>query len=321
MPRSSDRRRIEIELEARLSDLRSAQAELAEAQQETQTLKGRIEELEAALDAQGRAARFETELATVAAQMKDMERAHNLEARVGELQERARTGEVHEGLTPVEARLVEVETALLKADERAQDAEHKEREAQDRVEAATADLAAAGAGSGVAEPSEATVALRGEVERATARIQELEMQLQQAAARPEADAVSDRSPGDAEGPGELAAVVAELEERLVQTEARARRAYGAAEAAEAALRFAKGRGEVVTSDPQLESEVERLRNQIPELMKRVEEAEEARRRAEADADTLREAAGRDAGNLGGDGEISNGSVTQEDVSPGVAAWR
>nr|MBA3691692.1 hypothetical protein [Actinomycetota bacterium] len=53
MPRSSDRRRIEIELEARLSDLRSAQAELAEAQQETQTLKGRIEELEAALEGRG----------------------------------------------------------------------------------------------------------------------------------------------------------------------------------------------------------------------------------------------------------------------------
>jgi chromosome segregation ATPase len=298
-----------------------------------------------------------------------MERAHNLEARVGELQERARTGEVHEGLTPVEARLVEVETALLEAQERAQEAENKEREAEERIRAAAADLAAsetnlqqlqevyetvrvqaedlrlrqqvleadlasAAATAATAsatdpsatepsatEPSEATLLLQAEAERATIRIQELERQLEEAASRPHTDAVSDRPRVDTDQPGELSAVVAELEDRLEATEARARRAYGAAEAAEAALRFAKESGEIVSSDPQLESEIERLRNQIPELMKRVEQAEEARKRAEAEAATLRGSADQGTGDARPEGGAPNGSVTEDDVSPGVAAWR
>jgi DNA repair exonuclease SbcCD ATPase subunit len=249
-----------------------------------------------ARDAQGRTAQFETELAAAAEKLKEMERTHNLETRVGELQERARTGEVHEGLTPVEARLVEVETALMGAEERAKEAEAKERTAQERVDAAAAelaateaskqqlqevydvvrvqaedlrlrqqvleaDLAAASAGAGaatavVAEPSEAAAAAQAELERATARIQDLERQLEEAASHPLAGPVAE---GDAAGSGDLAAVVAELEERLEQTEVRARRAYTAAEAAEAALRFAKESGEVVSSDPGLESEVQRNR--------------------------------------------------------------
>ena len=59
--------------------------------------------------------------------------------------------------------------------------------------------------------------------------------------------------------------------------------------------------------------MQRLRNQIPELMKRVEQAEEARKRAEAAA------GGADAAPSNG-GETSNGDGAG-DVSPGVAAWR
>jgi chromosome segregation ATPase len=372
----------QVPLRARVEELQAAhggaEQQIAEALDRAQQAEQRAGEAADALasaeaevrEAQGRASQFETELATATAQMRDMERTHNLEARVGELQERARTGEVHEGLTPVEARLVEVEKALLDAQEQAQEAENKEREAQEQIQAAATDLAAsetnlqqlqevyetvrvqaedlrlrqqvleadlasattapanaAGAGApdgaepSTAEPSEATVLLQSEVERATARIQELERQLEEAASRPQADGVSDRSRVDTEPPGELAAVVAELEDRLEATEARARRAYGAAEAAEAALRFAKESGEIVSSDPQLESEVERLRNQIPELMKRVEQAEEARKRAEADAAALRGSADHGAGDSRPEGGAPTSTVTDDDVSPGVAAWR
>ncbi len=71
----------------------------------------------------------------------------------------------------------------------------------------------------------------------------------------------------------------------------------------------------MSSDPGLESEVQRLRNQIPELMKRVEQAEEARKRAEAAAGVV----GRTRAPSNG-GETSNGNGA-DDVSPGVAAWR
>ena len=81
--------------------------------------------------------------------------------------------------------------------------------------------------------------------------------------------------------------MAELESRLEQTEMRARRAYAAAEAAEAALRFAKDRGEVIASDPQMEHEVGRLRAQVGELMKKLAEAEDGKARALADVAALR----------------------------------
>ena len=281
-----------------------------------------------------------------------MERTHNLEARVGELQERARTRRgPRGGLTPVEARLVEVETALMGAEERAKEAEAKERTAQERVDAAAAELAATEAN--MQQLQEVYDVVRVQAEDLRLRQQVLEADLAAASAgagagaaspasrarpqRPRRPTSSARPPGsrtwndssrrrhpvprpvrspegDAAGSGDLAAVVAELEERLEQTEVRARRAYTAAEAAEAALRFAKESGEVVSSDPGLESEVQRLRNQIPELMKRVEQAEEARRRAEAAAGI----SGTDAGSS--NGEASNGSGA-DDVSPGVAAWR
>jgi chromosome segregation ATPase len=367
----------QVPLRARVEELQAAhdgaEQQIAEALERANQAEQRAGEAADAVasaeaevrEAQGRASQFETELATTAAQMRDMERTHNLETRVGELQERARTGEVHEGLTPVEARLVEVEKALLEAQERAQESENKEREAQERIQAAATDLAASetnlqelqevyesvrvqaedlrlrqqvleadlaasatatpatadAAEPSTAEPSEATLLLQGEVERATTRIQELERQLEEAASRPPADAASDRPQVATDHPGEPAAVVAELEERLEATEARARRAYGAAEAAEAALRFAKESGEIVSSDPLLESEVERLRNQIPELMKRVEKAEEARKRAEAEAAALRGSADKDAGDAPPEGGTPSGNVTDDDVSPGVAAWR
>jgi phage shock protein A len=186
------------------------------------------------------------------------------------------------------------------------------------TEAATTEAGTTEESADVAQPSEATLLLQGEVERATSRIHELERQLEEAASRPQPEAVSDGPASDAGDAGGLSAIVAELEERLEQTEARARRAYGAAEAAEAALRFAKESGEVVTSDPQLESEVDRLRNQIPELMKRVEKAEEARKRAEAEVATLRGGGAEDGRP---DSETPNGTVSPDDVSPGVAAWR
>ena len=239
-----------------------------------------------ARDAQERTAQFETELAAAAEKLKEMRRAdHNLEARVGELQERARTGEVHDGLTPVEARLVEVETALMNAEERAKEAQAKERTAQERIDAAAAELAAteanmqqlqevydvvrlqaedlrlrqAGAGG---RPSRrvrrsrhrrrrrAERGRRGHTGRARARDRQdpgLGTQLEEAASVPRPV----RSPPTATppAPATCAAVVAELEERLEQTEVRARRAYTAAEAAEAALRFAKESGEVVSSIP------------------------------------------------------------------------
>ncbi len=89
-------------------------------------------------------------------------------------------------------------------------------------------------------------------------------------------------------------MVAELEESLEQTEVRARRAYAAAESAEAALRFAKERGEVIVTDPAMEQEVTRLRAQVAELMKKLGDAEQGQRRAQADATALRAGVDPDA---------------------------
>ena len=71
----------------------------------------------------------------------------------------------------------------------------------------------------------------------------------------------------------------------------------------------------------MESEVQRLRSQIPDLMKRVEKAEEASRRAEDEAAALRGDAPSSNGETSSGGETSNGGTSADDVSPGVAAWR
>jgi len=53
------------------------------------------------------------------------------------------------------------------------------------------------------------------------------------------------------------------------------------------LRFAKDRGEVIASDPAMEAEVNRLRAQVGELMKKVADTEDAKSRAQADVAALR----------------------------------
>ena len=100
-----------------------------------------------------------------------------------------------------------------------------------------------------------------ELAQARARIEELEQSLAAASSLVPATSNGSAPPGGREA--ELEAVVAELEESLEQTEVRARRAYAAAESAEAALRFAKERGEVIVTDPAMEQEVTRLRRRWP----------------------------------------------------------
>src|SRR5947209_2506087 len=53
MARNTDRRRIEIELEGRLAALQSVQTDFEQAQEESRTLKARVEELEAELERRG----------------------------------------------------------------------------------------------------------------------------------------------------------------------------------------------------------------------------------------------------------------------------
>jgi chromosome segregation ATPase len=88
---------------------------------------------------------------------------------------------------------------------------------------------------------------------------------------------------DGEGRGEIA----DLELRLEQAEMRARRAYSASEAAEAALAYEKERRMSLAPTVEAETEANELRNRVAELLDRVNVAVDARRKAEADLAAFR----------------------------------
>jgi hypothetical protein len=119
------------------------------------------------------------------------------------------------------------------------------------------------------------------LQAATVRAFELEARVAEsteAVARAEAAAEAGRHPGDApvtagtddERVAALEAEVLHLENRLEQTELRARHAYAEAENAQAELRFARERGDA----PQSAGEDGRLRSELTAALQRVQSAEE-----------------------------------------------
>src|SRR4029079_10110154 len=82
---------------------------------------------------------------------------------------------------------------------------------------------------------------------------------------------------------EVQAELQHLRARLEQTEMRARRAYAAAEASEAALKYAKESGGLFVAPPEAASdEMPALRDQVSQLLSKLRTEEDLRRKAEAD---------------------------------------
>jgi chromosome segregation ATPase len=121
-------------------------------------------------------------------------------------------------------------------------------------------------------------------ERLTERVAELERELQDANARAES---ASSLAGDGSGDGaatahqriaELENEVRQAEQRVDETDMRARRAYAAAEYAEAQLEAARERGEVIvreTTTPEMQRELERLRAELARVKGSAVEAPEA----------------------------------------------
>ena len=133
----------------------------------------------------------------------------------------------------------------------------------------------------------------------------------------EPEAVEDR---DAE--------IEDLRQRLEQSEARARRAYAAAEAAEAGLGYERERFARVDSQGDQSGELSELRSRVGELLQRVTKAEDGKRKAEADLAAMRagldpveqdEATLQDGPTRDSDDPHSGGSATGSEEGGGLRA--
>ncbi|HVF07531.1 MAG TPA: hypothetical protein VNC60_03045 [Actinomycetota bacterium] len=111
--------------------------------------------------------------------------------------------------------------------------------------------------------------------------------------------------------------VAELEARLDQAEMRARRAYAASEAAEAALAYEKERRMSLAPTVEAEEESSSLRHQVAELVDRLALADEAARKAQADLAAAR--AGVESKEPGD--EVASGTQMPDEPSSEGAAGR
>ncbi len=324
-------RRI-TELEQQLVDI-TARVEAmapvqAEAEQWTHEIQGRLDESRKRVEsAEERANATDAELLAARQTLEEHQRA--LEAALASAEEATRrAAELESAMSsepsqPVDApaatdtkREAELEATIAELEDRLEQTEVRARRAYEAAEAAETALRfpKEGAGVSVTDPGteQEITRLRAQVTeleekvgqklgqadptelaRARARIDELEMALA-AGASPATQPASGSSTTDPGVGGATDVTIAELEDRLEQTEVRARRAYAAAESAEAALRFAKERGEVIVTDPAMEQEVARLRAQVAELMQKLGETEQAERRAQADATALRAGVDPDA---------------------------
>ncbi|MGZ6135737.1 MAG: hypothetical protein ACXWK9_14870, partial [Myxococcaceae bacterium] len=164
---------------------------------------------------------------------------------------------------------------LKAARQAVEEAEQALQSAQAVSEGATESEVGSGAflaaASGRHPEAEDVEGITADLAQARARIDELEQALAVASGGPAA--VNGSEPGAGGREAELEAEIADMEERLELTEVRVRRAYAAAESAEAALRFAKERGEVIVSDPAMDREVTRLRAEVEALKKKLYAAE------------------------------------------------
>ena len=229
------------------------------------------------------------------------------------------------------AKVAELEASI---DDLRRDAIHKETAELDELRAqlteyrgeldrATTDLVAAHSAAKAAEkeledvrgtqvPSlrDATEALRVERDEARNEIEQMLLrtaELESSAADAPAGQVAD---ADSEA---LHAAVADLELRLEQAEMRARRAYSAAEAAEAALAYEKERRTGMAPAGEAETEANALRQRMAELLDRVAVAEEGARKAQAElADVRASVQPRDPGDQSASGTSSEGPSADDD---------
>ena len=124
--------------------------------------------------------------------------------------------------------------------------------------------------------------------------------------------------------GDGHAAVADLELRLEQAEMRARRAYAASEAAEAALAYEKERRMSLAPTVEAETEAKELRDRISDLLDRVNVAVDARRKAEADLAAFRAGVEpRDADATGGSprARLAGAASSPKGSSGDADQWR
>jgi chromosome segregation ATPase len=161
-----------------------------------------------------------------------------------------------------------------------------------------------------------------EVEALRKRITELETRTvgegqAVAADQPQGDPTAAGPSQDEADTAGLRETIADLEVRLDQAEMRARRAYAASEAAEAALTYEKERRMSLAPTVEAEEESHSLRQKVAELLDRVAVAEEATRKAHADLAAVR--AGVEPKEPGE--EIASGTEADEEPANEDAAGR
>ena len=180
-----------------------------------------------------------------------------------------------------------------------------------RTEADTAREEAAAARAEAENTREALVQAQAEAAEAAAALQAREEAVPDAVAASDAGEATAASTAD----GDVQAELQQLRARLEQTEMRARRAYAAAEASEAALKYAKESGGLFVAPPEAASdEMPALRDQVSQLLSKLRTEEDLRRKAEADLMAAR--AGVDADALD---DAPPEEVPSVDPRPSVAA--
>ena len=188
MARNTDRRRIEIELESRLSALQSVQTELEHSQEESAALKARVAELEEALE---RPASPDAEAGAAPAHPVSDDQAQGLAVRVAELEARlARAVESGETDTaPVSEQLRETQERAQILEAQLEAARVREDELVGhtvRADATVADVGARLAESGTA--ADRVEGLEAELAEARSRLETVTES--EASARAEIDRLS-----------------------------------------------------------------------------------------------------------------------------------
>jgi chromosome segregation ATPase len=308
--RADERTRIqetELDLENTRAELKGMSAAVAEAKED---LANAVEEMAAAKETEGEmrarigTAEAEAESAREAAAAAETtaaaaaERLAEGEARVAAAE--ATAAEAEGQVAAAEERAIESERLLVEFDGRLQQSQTLLEEARQRADAATqetgaddADLEArlAEALASAKEAHDLAGAAQADLTRAeevleSLRDREAEQRTRAEGLLAELDGAHDRlkaleeagedgatAPASPSERDPSSTLINDLEQRLESAETRSRRAYAAAESAEAALRFAKERGGSVPSDPFHEEENVRLRVRIAELTDRLADLE------------------------------------------------
>jgi chromosome segregation ATPase len=272
----SELERVRAELEASSTamadmkrDLARAMKEIADAEDAQGELRARVTSAEArAAQAREAASLAETNAAAADGRVTAAEgRAIEAERLLVELDGRLQKNQaiLEEALHRADESPHETGAGSPDVEERVAEALEAAKTANDAAGAARADLTRAeevleSVRDREAEQRTRAEGLLAELDEAHGRLRALEEAAGEHTTDPSPSSI-DRGPTSTE--------IADLQRLLESAETRSRRAYAAAESAEAALRFAKERGGSVPSDPYYEEENVRLRERIAELTDRL----------------------------------------------------